>query len=89
MTIKAKLFAAAIALSLAAPLAPTTAQAAPHGNMMMSGRHDAVHDRNHRPPLRAERRPPMPHRGHYRWHPGAWTWKNGGWAWTSGLWIRF
>jgi hypothetical protein len=88
MSIKTKLFAGALALSLAAA---TGASAAPHGGgmMMMSGHHpDAFHDHNHRPPLRVEHRPPQPH-GHYRWRTGAWGWRNNAWTWTPGIWIRF
>jgi len=78
MTISTKFLAAAFVLALAAPLAP--AEAAPHGGGgMMSGHNDNFHDRNHRPPLRAEHRPPMPH-GHYHWRAGAWNWRNGAWS---------
>jgi len=84
MTIRIKILAAGFALALAAP-----AVAAPlGGGMMMSGRHDIFHDHSHRPPVRAEHRPPMPH-GHYRWRDGAWNWRNGVWVWGPGLWIRF
>ncbi len=51
--------------------------------MMMSGHNDIYHNHNRRPPLRAERRPPMPH-GHYRWRAGAWAWRNGVWVWGPG-----
>ncbi len=85
MSIRTRYFAAALALSLAAPV---SAVAAPNGNMMMSGHQDAFHDRNHRPPMRAERRPPMPH-GRYQWRAGSWSWRNGAWIWLPGLWIRF
>ncbi|MEJ0042715.1 MAG: hypothetical protein WDM81_11100 [Rhizomicrobium sp.] len=88
MMIKTKLFATALALSLAAPLALAPAEAAPHGGGMMSGHHDAFHDRNHRPANRLERRTPQP-RGHYRWRAGAWNWRNGAWIWAPGIWIRF
>ena len=90
MTIKTKFFALAL---LAAPLALVAAPAGaePHGGgmMMMSGHHvDAMHDHAHRPPMRDEHRPPMPH-GHYRWRAGAWGWHNNAWTWTPGIWIRF
>ena len=90
MTIRTRLFAAAFALSLAVPLAlsASPAAAAPQGGGMMSGHNDTFHDRNHRPPIRAERRPPMPH-GHYHWRAGTWNWRNGAWMWTPGVWIRF
>jgi len=81
------------ALSLAAPLAlsATPAEAAPHGGGMMGGgmgHMDAFHDRNHRPPARAEHRPRQPH-GHYRWRTGAWNWDHNQWTWQPGIWIRF
>ncbi|MEI9991111.1 MAG: hypothetical protein WDM86_13825 [Rhizomicrobium sp.] len=88
MTIGKKLLAAAFALSLAAPLALTPAEAAPHGGGMMSGHPDAFHDHNRRPANRLEHRPPMPH-GHYHWRAGAWNWRNGVWVWAPGIWIRF
>jgi hypothetical protein len=86
MRIKTTLFAGALALSLV----PLAANAAPHGGgmMMMSGNHDAFHDHSHRPPMRVEHRPPMPH-GHYRWHDGAWGWQNNAWVWAPGIWVRF
>ncbi|HWD29910.1 MAG TPA: hypothetical protein VG387_22250 [Rhizomicrobium sp.] len=86
MSMKTILFAGALALAAGT----AAANAAPHGGgMMMSGHHmDAMHDHGHRPPMRVEHRPPMPH-GHYRWHDGAWGWRNGTWAWTPGIWIRF
>ena len=86
MNIKTTLFAGALALALV----PLAANAAPHGGnnmMMMSGHHDAMHDHDHRPPMRAEHRPPQP-RGHYRWRAGNWGWNNGAWAWSPGIWIR-
>ena len=88
MTIKTKLMAAAFALSLAAPLAPASAAPGHDNNMMMSGHHDIYHDHGHRPPMRTEHRPPMPH-GHYHWRDGNWNWNNGVWVWAPGLWVRF
>jgi hypothetical protein len=84
------------AMALAAPLAITPAAAEPHHNDMgrgngghMGGHVDAFHDHSHMPPMRAERRPPMPHGGHYRWRAGNWGWRNGQWAWQPGIYIRF
>jgi len=90
MTIRTRFFAAAFALSLAAPVALSVspAAAAPHGGGMMSGHNDIYHDRSHRPPMQTEHRPPMPH-GHYRWRAGAWNWNNGAWVWGPGIWVRF
>lgn len=93
MTIKTKLFAAAFALSLAAPLALGAAEAAPvrGGGMMQGGFHndmghlDAYHDQRHQPPARHEARPRMPHRG-YHWHEGRWNWQHGQWQWFAGFW---
>jgi hypothetical protein len=74
--------ALAFALSAATPLMVSTASAAPyHGHM------DAMHDHGHRPPMRAEHRPPMPH-GHYRWRAGNWGWQHDHWGWTPGIWVR-
>ena len=84
MKIKTTLFAAALALSLA----PLAANAEPHHGGGMMGGHDIYHDHGHRPPLRVEHRPPMPH-GHYHWRDGSWGWRGGVWVWTPGLWIRF
>jgi hypothetical protein len=99
MTIKSKLagalfaaltVAAPLALSAspadAAPMRPTIAMRNDHDNG--GGRMDAFHDRNHRPPMRAEHRPSMPH-GHYRWRAGAWNWHGNQWTWAPGLYIRF
>jgi hypothetical protein len=81
------------ALVLAAPLAVTPAAADQrhngHDNGHMGGGHvDMYHDHSHSPPMRAERRPPMPHGGHYRWRAGNWGWRNGAWAWQPGIYIR-
>jgi hypothetical protein len=89
MTIKAKLAGAMFAvLTIAAPLALTTtpAAAAPHGG----GYHhpDAMHDRDHRPPMRVEHRSRQPH-GHYKWREGRWNWSHDHWIWMPGIWIRF
>jgi Ni/Co efflux regulator RcnB len=85
---KSIVLAGLLSLSLAAPLAAAApASAAPYG--MMGGHHDVYHDRGHRPPMRSERRPPMPHQGHYHWRDGNWQWRNGVWVWLPGLWIRF
>ncbi len=76
--------ALAIVLGAASPIMVTSASAAPYGH----GHMDAMHDRGHRPPMRAEHRPPMP-RGHYKWHAGNWGWQHDHWGWTPGIWIRF
>jgi hypothetical protein len=92
------------ALTIAAPLAlsATPADAAPMKSIQVArndhdnnfgrdnnrGHMDAFHDRNHRPPMRAENRPRQPH-GHYRWRAGAWNWSHNQWAWQPGIWIRF
>jgi hypothetical protein len=95
MTYKTTKLALALigALTVAAPMALSTtpAEAAPHGGAMMGGmnsHNDAFHDRNRRPPLRAENRPRQPH-GNYHWRAGAWTWNHNQWQWAPGLWIRF
>ncbi len=95
MTIKTTKLALALigALSMAAPLALSVspADAAPHGGGMMGGgmgHMDAMHDRNHRPPMRDEHRPRQPH-GHYRWRAGAWSWNHDQWVWGPGVWVRF
>ena len=87
-------------IALAAPIAvsaPADAQGmmhqdthrndAHHDNNMVRA-HDSMHDRNHRPPMRAEHRPAMPH-GHYHWRNGSWAWRGNQWSWTPGLWVRF
>ena len=92
MTFKSKILSGLLALAVAAPLAlgAVPASAAPrHVENMMGGHHDVFHDRGHRPPMRAEHRPSMPHHGHYRWHDGSWGWRNGAWVWAPGLWIKF
>jgi hypothetical protein len=91
MTTTSKILAGAFALALAPLALATSAAAAPHGGGMMMGGHrpDAMHDHGHQPPARAERRPSMPHGGHYKWRGGNWGWRNGQWAWTPGIWIRF
>ena len=82
------------ALTVATPLALTTsAEAAPRhdgGGMMGGGmgHMDAFHDRNPRPPMRAEHRPNQP-RGHYHWRNGAWNWNHNQWVWAPGIWLRF
>jgi hypothetical protein len=79
-----------LALGMAAPVAlsSTAAYAAPHNNMMGGMRMDAMHDHGHRPQMRAERRPPMPHGGHYRYRAGSWAWRGNQWAWAPGIWIK-
>jgi hypothetical protein len=83
--------ALALALGLAAPVAlsSSAAFAAPHDNMMGGMHMDAMHNHGHRPPMRAEHRPPQPHDGHYRWRTGSWAWHGDHWDWVPGIWIRF
>jgi hypothetical protein len=78
-----------LALGMAAPvmLSSGPASAAPHGGAM-SMHMDPMHDHGHRPPARAERRPPQPH-GHYRWRAGSYAWRGNQWVWAPGIWIRF
>ncbi|HEY5338035.1 MAG TPA: hypothetical protein VIJ85_07535 [Rhizomicrobium sp.] len=79
---------AALTLALAMG-APNVAMAASHGNNMMGGHMDAMHDHGHRPAMRADRRPPMPRGGHYRYQNGNWAWHGDHWDWAPGLWIKF
>ena len=91
MTRRSYKFALTIAgaLAVTAPLGITPAAADRHDDGHM-GRHvDMYHDHSRPPPMRAERRPPMPHGGHYRWRAGNWGWRNGAWAWQPGIYIRF
>ena len=73
--------ALALALGMAAPvvMSSSPASAAPHM--------DAMHDHGHRPPPRAEHRPPQPH-GNYRWRAGSYAWQGDHWGWTPGIWIK-
>ena len=92
MTNRSSKFALMLAGALALPLAAAPAMADQRhdgggGHMMARG--DMFHDHSHMPPMRAERRPPMPHGGHYRWRAGNWGWRNGAWAWQPGIYIRF
>jgi hypothetical protein len=88
--------ALAIVLGVASPLMATSASAAPyHGHTAYShndrdhGRYDWQRDRRHTPKARYERRPPMPHHGHYKWREGRWNWSHSHWVWAPGIWIRF
>jgi hypothetical protein len=90
MTIKTTLLATALALALpfALSASPAAAESHDHDGAMMAVHHDIYHDHGHRPPMRQEHRPAMPHGGHYHWRDGAWNWNNGVWAWAPGIWIR-
>ena len=63
------------------------ALAAPMGGGMGMHHMDAMHDHNHRPPMRVEHRPRMPHHGMH-WRNGDWAWRNNAWIWVPGIWIR-
>ncbi len=79
-----------LALGMAVPvvLSSSPASAAPHG-AMMSMHKDPMHDHGHRPPARTDRRPPMPHGGHYRWRAGSFACHGDHWDWAPGIWIKF
>ena len=96
MTIKSTKLAAlvAAALSLAAPLAVSPADAAPfHNTAMVMKDHDGERtnfvrvdmDARHAPAPRHEMRPPMPHRG-FHWHLGQYRFARGHWVWVPGFW---
>ena len=62
--------------------------AAPMDLMSMGMHHmDAMHDHGHRPPMRVEHHPRMPHKGMH-WRDGSLTWRHNTWAWVPGLWVR-
>jgi hypothetical protein len=94
MTTRSIKFALTVAgaMAFAAPFTPALADHDHNNGHMgggqMGGHMDAFHDHSHMPPMRAERRPPMPHGGHYRWRAGNWGWRNGAWAWQPGIYIR-
>ncbi|HJW40478.1 MAG TPA: hypothetical protein VJ476_04515 [Rhizomicrobium sp.] len=88
MTVKTTLLATAFALALPLALSTSPAAADPHDNTMMATHHDMYHDHGHRPPMRDEHRPAMPHGGHYHWRDGAWNWQGGAWVWAPGIWIH-
>ncbi|MBS0273570.1 MAG: hypothetical protein JSR55_04035 [Proteobacteria bacterium] len=90
--------ALAIALGAASPLMATSASAAPYGghawygdrdNGRDHGRYDWQRDHRRMPKILYERRPAMPHHGHYRWRDGRWNWHRDHWVWAPGIWIRF
>jgi hypothetical protein len=88
--------ALAIVLGAASPLMATSASAAPYGGHASyshrdndHGRSDWQRDHRHMPKVRFERRPPMPHHGHYKWREGRWNWSHSHWVWAPGIWIRF
>jgi hypothetical protein len=80
--------ALAIVLGAASPLMATSASAAPYGHHEVYHGRDAMHDRNHRPPVRFERHGRAPH-AHMKWREGRWNWSRDHWAWAPGIWIRF
>jgi len=82
--------ALAIVLGVASPLMATSASAAPYNHGRSHYTHvDPMRDHRHVPKARYERRPPMPHHGHYKWREGRWNWSHSHWVWAPGIWIRF
>lgn len=79
-------FGAAIVLA-AAISAPAFAAPPDHMGSMGMQHMDAMHDHGHRPAMRTEHRPRMPHKGMH-WRNGDWAWHNNAWAWVPGIWIR-
>jgi hypothetical protein len=77
------------ALVVAAAFCAPALAAPPMDHMGSMGTHhmDSMHDHGHRPPMRTEHRPRMPHRGMH-WRGGNWAWRNNAWAWVPGIWIR-
>jgi hypothetical protein len=84
--------ALAIGLGAASPLMATSASAAPYDYGRGHYTHvDPMRDHRRMPKMRYERRPPMPHHGHYKykWRQGRWNWHRDHWVWAPGIWIRF